>query len=176
MSFVVAAPSAMEVAATDLAAIGSTLSAANAVATAPTTTVLASGADEVSVAIAALFSDYGQGYQGLSAQAAAFHTQFMHALRGAQGAYAVAEAANASPLQTLEDDVLGLINAPTNLLLGRPLIGDGTNGTPGTGQAGGPGGILWGNGGNGGSGALGHDGGAGGPAGLFGHGGTGGAG
>ena len=37
-----------------------------------------------------------------------------------------------------------MINAPTDLLLGTPLIGKGTNGAPGTGQAGGPGGLLWG--------------------------------
>src|ERR1043165_7740426 len=48
-----------------------------------------------------------------------------------------------------------LINAPTQLLLGRPLIGNGANGAAGTGQAGGAGGILWGNGGTGGSGAVG---------------------
>jgi DprA winged helix domain len=73
-------------------------------------------------------------------------------------------------------------NAPTQALLGRPIIGNGANGAAGTGQAGGAGGILWGNGGNGGSGAAGTatapagGGGAGGAAGLFGNGGHGGAG
>ncbi|WP_165609384.1 PecA family PE domain-processing aspartic protease [Mycobacterium alsense] len=77
----------------------------------------------------------------------------------------------------LEQGVLGVVNAPTNFLLGRPLIGNGIDGAAGTGQPGGPGGILWGNGGNGGSsGATGVAGGAGGPAGLIGNGGTGGAG
>jgi hypothetical protein len=83
---------------------------------------------------------------------------------------------NASPLQTLGQDVLGVVNAPTEALLGRPLIGNGANGAPGTGQAGGPGGILFGNGGAGGSGAPGQAGGAGGAAGLIGNGGAGGAG
>ena len=43
-------------------------------------------------------------------------------------------------------------NAPTMAVVGRPLIGNGTNGTPGTGENGGDGGILFGNGGAGGSG------------------------
>ncbi len=37
-------------------------------------------------------------------------------------------AVNADPLQTLEQDILGAINAPTQTLLGRPLIGNGANG------------------------------------------------
>lgn len=45
--------------------------------------------------------------------------------------------------------VLDVVNGPTQLLLGRPLIGDGANGGPG--QNGGDGGLLYGNGGNGGS-------------------------
>ena len=53
-------------------------------AAAPTTTVLAAGADEVSEQIAALFSAHAHGYRTLSAQAAAFHEQFVQALRGAR--------------------------------------------------------------------------------------------
>jgi hypothetical protein len=87
----------------------------------------------------------------LSAQAAVFHGEFVRALSGAGAAYSLTEGANASPLQIVEKDVLGVINAPTELALGRPLIGKGTNGAPGTGQAGGPSGILWGDGGDGGS-------------------------
>ncbi len=70
MSFVIAAPEVMATAATDLANLGSTLSVANAAATAQTTRVLAAAEDEVSAAIAALISAHGQGYQALSAQAA----------------------------------------------------------------------------------------------------------
>jgi PPE family len=79
-------------------------------------------------------------------------------------------------INEVRHDVLAVVNAPTELLVGRPLIGPGTNGAAGTGQAGGPGGILVGNGGNGGSGAAGHAGGPGGPAGLIGNGGAGGTG
>ncbi|WP_156764704.1 PE family protein, partial [Mycobacterium sp. 1081908.1] len=176
MSFVVAAPAVLASAAADLHSIGAALTEANAAAAGSTTGLLAAGADEVSAAIAALFSGHGQAYQGLSAQVAAFHQQFVQTLTGGAGAYALAEAANASPLQTLEQDVLGVINAPTEALLGRPLIGNGADGAPGTGQPGQAGGILWGNGGNGGSGGTGQAGGNGGDAGLWGNGGRGGAG
>ncbi|MGB9307281.1 MAG: PE family protein, partial [Mycobacterium sp.] len=127
MSFLIAAPDVLGTAATDLALIGSTLSAANAAAAAQTTGVLAAAGDEVSAAIAALFSAHGQGYQALSAQAAAFHDQFVQALTAGAGAYAGAEAANASPLQALLD----AINAPIQIATGRPLIGNGANGAPG---------------------------------------------
>ena len=64
MSFVTAAPEALAAAAGDLAGIESALSAANAAARAHTTAVLAAGADEVSAAIAAVFSGHAQGFQG----------------------------------------------------------------------------------------------------------------
>ncbi|EUA88758.1 PE family protein [Mycobacterium ulcerans str. Harvey] len=54
-------------------------------ATAPTTAVLAAGADEVSAVIAALFAAHGQAYQTLSAQAAQFHDQFVAAMTSAAG-------------------------------------------------------------------------------------------
>lgn len=45
--------------------------------------------------------------------------------------YAAAEAANAWSVQSVEQDVLAAVNAPFQVLLGRPLIGDGANGAPG---------------------------------------------
>src|ERR1700677_3531075 len=123
-----------------------------------------------------LFNVHAQGYQALSAQAAAFHAEFVQALTAGAGSYASAEAANASPLQAVEQQVLGVINAPTQVLVGRPLIGNGANGAPGTGANGGGGGILIGNGGAGGSGAPGLNGGNGGAAGVFRGGGGGGGG
>ncbi len=169
MSFVVTIPEALAAVATDLAGIGSTIGTANAAAAVPTTTVLAAAADEVSAAMAALFSGHAQAYQALSAQAALFHEQFVRALTAGAGSYAAAEAASAAPLE----GVLDVINAPALALLGRPLIGNGANGAPGTGANGGDGGILIGNGGAGGSGAAGMPGGNGGAAGLFGNGGAG---
>ena len=56
------------------------ISEANLAATAPTTAVMAAAGDEVSAAIAALFSAHGQGFQALSARAAAFHSQFVVAV------------------------------------------------------------------------------------------------
>jgi PE family len=129
MSFVIAAPDLVIAAASDLASIGSAINAANAAAVATTTSVVAAAADEVSTQLAALFGAHARSYQALSAQAAAFHDQFVRALNAGAGTYAGTEAANASPLQTLEQDVLGVINAPTEALLGRPLIGDGANST-----------------------------------------------
>jgi hypothetical protein len=127
MSFVIAAPDTVMAAAADLARIGSTISAANAAAAAPTTGVVAAGADEVSAAVAALFSKSGQAFQALNSQAAAFHAQFVQNMTSGVAAYAGAEAANA------EQNLLDAVNAPTLVLLGRPLIGNGTNGAPSAG-------------------------------------------
>ncbi|WP_131806177.1 PE family protein, partial [Mycobacterium alsense] len=140
MSFLVTVPDVVATAAENVAGIGSSLSAVNAAAAGPTTGLVAAAEDEVSAAIAALFSGHAAEYQAISAQVAAFHERFVQALAGAGGAYAAAEAANASPLQALGQDVLGAINTPTQLLLGRPLIGNGANAAPGSGangQAGG---------------------------------------
>jgi triacylglycerol lipase len=71
MSYVIAAPEMLAAAAADVAGIGSSLNAANAAATARTTAVIAAAEDEVSGAIASLFSGYGQQFQALSVRAAA---------------------------------------------------------------------------------------------------------
>jgi hypothetical protein len=176
MTFVVAATECLEAAAAEVGHIGSALDAAHAAAAVPTTGLVPAAADEVSTTVTALFANFGEDYQALMARAGAFHQRFVQALTSGAGAYALSEAANASPLQTLEQDVLGLVNAPTEALLGRSLIGNGVNGTA-TNPNGGAGGLLYGNGGIGfsqtGSGVAG---GAGGAAGLIGNGGAGGAG
>jgi len=123
--------------------------------------------------VASLFSEHAQAFQALSAQAATFHAPFVQTVNAAGGAYTGTEAANASPLQSVQQDVLGPINAPFLALTGRPLIGNGANGAPGTGANGAPGGWLIGNGGAGGSGAIstsgaGQNGGNGGAGGLLG--------
>src|ERR1700741_2470089 len=105
MSTLIATPELITTAAKDLSNIGSTLSAAKAAAAAPTTGVLAAAEDEVSAAIAALFSAHGQGFQALGAQAAAFHAQFVQALNVGAGAYASTEAANAGPFQALAQNL-----------------------------------------------------------------------
>src|ERR1700758_3393655 len=116
MSSLIAVPELITTAATDLSNIGSTLSAATAPAAPPTTGVLAAAEDEVSAAIAAVFSAHGQGFQALGAQAAAFHDQFVQALTvGARG-YADVEAIKASHLGQL----LSATNAGANRLLAGP--------------------------------------------------------
>ena len=194
MSFLTVVPDEIAAAAADVASIGSSIADAHAAAAGPTTRILAAASDEVSAAITALFNGHGLAFQGLAAQAAAFHQGFQRTLTAGMGSYASAEAANVSPLQSvantltaapasatqavenvLDNQALQLpediINAPTNLLLGRPLIGNGANGTAAApnGQAGG---LLFGNGGAGFNG----EGGNGGPAGLWGNGGAGGSG
>jgi PE family len=138
VSLLVVAPELVESAAANVESIGSALRAANAAAAVPTTGIAAAGADEVSAAVAALFAGHGQEFQALSAQASAFHQQFVQALSAGAGSYLAAEAANASPLQavaaasplqpllqTVQGELLNLINAPTEFLLGRPLISTG---------------------------------------------------
>ncbi len=189
MSLVIVTPETVAAAALDVARIGSSIGVANSAAAGSTTSVLAAGADEVSAAIATLFGSHAREYQAISTQVAAFHDRFAQTLSAAVGSYVSAEATNAAPLATLEHNVLNALNAPTQALLGRPLIGDGAAGAPGTGQAGGAGGLIWGNGGAGGNGGNGGTtadgaleggtggiGGTGGSAIAFGNGGQGGAG
>src|SRR5882757_2316827 len=105
MSYVRAVPELMEAAATDLTAIGSTLDGARLTAAAPTGAVLSPAADEVSASVANLFSGYGQEYQKLAGQMAAFHAQFVQNLAASASSYASAEAASANPLQAALDMV-----------------------------------------------------------------------
>ncbi|AMC52597.1 PE-PGRS family protein PE_PGRS52 [Mycobacterium tuberculosis variant bovis BCG] len=124
----------------------------------------------MSLAISALFGQHAQAYQALSAQATIFHDQFVQALTSGGNLYAAAES------HTVEQMVLNAINAPTQTLFGRPLIGDGANGTAEN-PDGQNGGLLFGNGGNGFTQTTaGVAGGNGGSAGLIGNGGAGGIG
>lgn len=131
MSFVLAAPEELVTAASDLAGLGSTLTAAHAAAAAPTTGVLAAAADEVSTQIAALFSQHGLGFQQLSGQALEFHQRFVHALAGGASAYSSAETNAANAL-------VNAVNTPAAAALGHPLIGNGASWM----AAGGGGGTL----------------------------------
>jgi len=94
MSFVSTVPDLIETAAGDLAGIRSTLSAATAAAAPSTTGVATAAADEVSVAISALFDTHGRQFQALSAQAEAFHSEFVQLLNSGAASYLSAEAAN----------------------------------------------------------------------------------
>jgi PE family len=121
MSFVIAVPEMVASAASNLTSLGSMISEANAAAPASTTGVAAAAGDEVSAAIASLFSSHARDFQALSAQAAAFHAQFVQALAGAGNSYAATEAANASLLlKVVEQDVAeigaGYVQADAELL------------------------------------------------------------
>jgi hypothetical protein len=95
MSFVTTQPEPIILAANDLQAIGSAVSAGNAAAAGPTTGVIPAGADEVSALAAAQFAAHAQTYQAISAQAAAIHEMFVTTLGTSAGSYAATEAANA---------------------------------------------------------------------------------
>jgi hypothetical protein len=127
MSAVIAAPEVMVSAATDLATIGSTLSAAHLTAALPTRVVPSAAADEVSTGVAHLFSQHAQDYQALAGQAAAFHEHFVQRLAASAASYAGAEAANVAVLQpfnaiassigALQDQVVNLFGAVQNQVL-----------------------------------------------------------
>lgn len=204
MSYVTTAPGLLTTAATDLAQVGAALRAGNLAAVFPTTALAAAAADEVSAAIAALFGTHGLQYQAAGVQAASYYEQFLQNLGVAAASYTTAEAAAAQALGGLDSLVaqgfqnlvygpihttgeawiaspLGqtldpVINAPTTLLFGRGLIGNGAAGTAAH-PTGGDGGFLFGDGGTGYSPTAGNvAGGNGGNAGWIGNGGAGGAG
>lgn len=123
MSYVFATPEWVAAAATDLASIGSSINAASSAAAMPTSAVMAAGADDVSVVIAALFGAHAQAYQQLSAQAALFHQQFVQLMTAGASQYATAEAANAVPMQHSATQS----NEPGMMAGAQQLNGGGTN-------------------------------------------------
>lgn len=110
MSFVVAAPEAVQTAAQQLAGIRSTLIEASTSAGAPTTGLVAAAQDQVSASVAAMLGAFGQQYQTLSVQATAFHEQFVNLLNAGAAAYLATDIANAGPnmLNAAEGSVHGL--------------------------------------------------------------------
>jgi len=96
MSFVTTQPEALTAAASTLQGLGSTLTAQNEAAAAPTTGVVPAAADEVSALTAAQFAVHAQLYQAVSAQAAAIHEAFVNTLGVSSASYAATEIANAA--------------------------------------------------------------------------------
>jgi hypothetical protein len=133
MSFVIAAPEFVTAAAIDLANIGSTLSEANAAAAASTTGVVVAAGDEVSAAIASLFSAHGQGFRALSTQAQAFHSEFVNLMNSGADAYLSTETANAEQALTnaVGAPVQALLSGGTSLGSGGSLVGGFTGGSSG---------------------------------------------
>jgi hypothetical protein len=136
MSFLVAEPELVTAAAGNLAGIGATIEEAHAAAAARTTAITAAAADDVSLAIAEMFGTYGQEFHTLSADAAAFHSEFVTLLNGGAGAYISAELANAelSGSAAASTPILGGLlgggGSSGGGLLGG-LLGGGTGGSSG---------------------------------------------
>jgi PE-PPE domain/PE family len=114
MTNLITEPQLMSAAAADVADINSTISGARAAAAGPTTGLVAAAEDEVSAITATVFGAYGQEYQAILQQAAAFHEQFVATLAAAGNAYAGAEAANAAAIS----GGLGAVTSPIQSLLG----------------------------------------------------------
>lgn len=130
MSFVIAEPDFVAAAAGQLAGVRSSIGAAAHAAAAPTTSIAEAAADEISAAISRLFGTYGQEFQAVNAQAAAFHAEFVRLLNGSAAAYLSADIANAE--QALLGGAVGFPTAaptdPLGGLLGGILGGSGTTG------------------------------------------------
>ncbi len=154
MSFVVAVPDLVEGAAQDLAGIRASLEDVAVAAAGPTTGVVPAAADEISAAVAAMFGNVGQEFQALTAQAQAFHAEFVKLINAGAAAYVATEVANAgqalanavsAPAQAFSGG--GSVAAASAGLLGG-LLGGGTSGLlPGLTGSGGLLGGLTGSGG-----------------------------
>jgi len=130
VSFVIAEPDFVNAAAGQLAGIRSSIGAAAEAAAAPTTGIAQAAADEISVAISRLFGAYGQEFQAVNSQAAAFHAEFVRLLNGSAAAYLSADIVNAE--QALLGGAVGFPTAaptdPLGGLLGGLLGGGATGG------------------------------------------------
>ncbi|GFG65736.1 PE family protein [Mycobacterium kubicae] len=111
VSFLATTPQLVTAAAENLAGLGSNLGQATAAAARGTTGVAAAAADEVSLAIAQVFGSFGEEFQAVNAQAAAFHSEFVRLLNGSAAAYVATEIANA------QQNVMSAVNAPAQTLL-----------------------------------------------------------
>ncbi|TVS78415.1 PE family protein, partial [Mycobacterium helveticum] len=197
MSRVFVMPGALTAAAANVATINASLDAANAAAGLPFVWVPGSSGDQVSKALATLFSEVGQEFQTLVKEAATVSAQIAQALHQAEVALlgadvlalqvltpstwpaAVAEASGSSPPPRTDPlaTVMYELNQTGDKLFGQPLFYDGANGTSQSSPNGQNGGLLMGNGGAGwNSTVAGVNGGNGGMAGILGNGGAGGTG
>jgi PE family len=96
MSFMTTQPEALTAVVGTLLGIGSSLSAQNSAAAAPTTGVVHAAADEVSALTAKRFAAHAQMYQAVSTQTTTIHALFVNTLDISSGSYAATEAANAA--------------------------------------------------------------------------------
>jgi len=134
MSFMFVTPDGVQDAAQALSRIHSSLSEASAAVAAPTTGIVAAGQDEVSIAIASLSAASATSSK-VSAPRRRRFTR-IHQLDGSRGE-CLSRHRGGQRLTSADAraERAGVINAPTEALLGRPLIGSGSSGAAGTGQA-----------------------------------------
>jgi hypothetical protein len=140
MSFITTAPEEVQAAARNLEAIRSMLAESSASAAAPTAGLVAAAEDQVSAQVAAFFGAFGQEYQVISAQAQAFHQQFVNLLSAGAGAYLGTDVANA------EQSLLNAVNAPIQGLLGQAAGASGAAGAAASGMSAAPAAVLLGGG------------------------------
>ncbi|ORV93212.1 PE family protein [Mycobacterium interjectum] len=126
MSFLTTIPEELLAAAAQLEGIGTSLTAQNAGAAAPTTAIAPAAADPVSALQAGIFSTYGTLYQQLAAEAQSIQQQFVQTLGLSSGTYTATEAANATAAATPYDSIAAFEqNLAT--FLGGPLYSSGGN-------------------------------------------------
>jgi hypothetical protein len=123
------APDIVSEASQNLENLGSELRSANAAAATQTTSVVAPAADEISAAFTALLSSHAQGFQAVSAKAAAFHDEFVKVLSGGSAQYVSTEATSAASILGINLPNLNLpklnlpsVSLPTISLPGIPLL------------------------------------------------------
>jgi len=127
MSILTTIPEELLAAAAQLEGVGNSLTAQNAGAAAPTTTIAPAASDQVSALQAALFSSYGTLYQQIAAEAQAMQQQFLQTLGISSGTYAATEASNAatatpaSQFQTFVNGISTFLGGPTTSVGGNPF-------------------------------------------------------
>src|SRR6185437_3425409 len=125
MSFLTAIPAELLAAAAKLQGIGSSLSAQNAAAAAPTTTIAPAASDQVSLLQSGIFGAYGTLYQEFAAEAQQVQQQFVNTLGLSSGTYQATESANATaaanPVSGLIDAISGQLGGPIHSGTGSPL-------------------------------------------------------
>jgi hypothetical protein len=96
MSFLTAIPEELLAVSAQLAAITTSLTAQNAGAAEPITTIIPAASDPVSAQQAGIFAAYGAMYQQIAAEAQAIQEQYASTLGLSSGTYSSTEAANAA--------------------------------------------------------------------------------
>jgi hypothetical protein len=126
MSFLKTIPQELLSAAAQLEGIGTSLTAQNAGAAAPTTSIAPAASDPVSILQAGIFSSYGTLYQQLAAEAQAIQQQFTSTLGLSSGTYSATEASNATsaaagPLSGIINEISKILGGPVTSVGGTPF-------------------------------------------------------